>query len=54
MITDQPANQTALAPRPRERAQTWWCVDCETWHTGSVLGGPIKHSDSERAISDAV
>jgi hypothetical protein len=42
----------AKPPCPGERVQTWWCEGCESWHTGSVLGGPVvEHGDDERAVN---
>lgn len=36
-------------PRPGERIQVWWCDECQEWHRGSVLGGPIGgEHDGER------
>ena len=39
----------AMNPRPGEKIQKFWCEGCETWHEGSVLGGPIgdPHGDKE-------
>lgn len=34
-------------PRPGERIQTWFCEDCRTEHTGSVLGGLIGDPHGE-------
>lgn len=34
-------------PRPGERIQTWFCEDCQTQHTGSVLGGLIGDPHGE-------
>lgn len=28
-------------PRPGEKIQEFWCDECQEWHRGSVLGGPI-------------
>lgn len=42
---------TQARTRPGEKIQTWWCDGCETWHEGSVLGGPIgdPHGEANNA-----
>lgn len=30
-----------MNPRAGDEVQTWFCKDCEEWHTGSVIGGPL-------------
>lgn len=48
MSAEQTADQPVSTPRPGERVQRWWCVDCELWHEGSVLGGPVVgHGDDK-------
>jgi len=33
-----------MNPRPGEKVEKFYCPDCEEWHEGSVLGGPIVDS----------
>lgn len=35
-------------PRPGEKIQKFWCPECQDWHEGSVLGGPIGDPHKER------
>lgn len=47
MTTNQPTNQTAPAPRPGERVQTWWCVGCQLWHQAEPILAAVK-AEGER------
>lgn len=42
MSTEQPASQTASAPHPGERVQTWWCAGCQLWHQAEPILAAVK------------